>query len=79
MDCPYCEAQVKDYEEFNLHVLKRHPDKTSLEDVRQIRINRFWDTSANLTTLCFNSSVSHDKSDVLNTFKYFLRNLMESE
>jgi hypothetical protein len=77
MECPYCETVVQNYEDFNLHVLKFHPEKTSLEDYKEIKRARIWNTSADLTAIALGGRRT-DKDKVLETFKYILRNLMES-
>jgi len=80
MECPYCSETVADYDDFTLHVLKCHEDKTSLEEFRETKISRMWAIADSLTSTTFgNHAEQLDKEKVLETFKYFLRELMKSE
>jgi hypothetical protein len=78
MECPYCDQQISE-DEFDIHCLKIHPDKTGLEGYRQETTARMWATATELTLYVFGSHGSNKKEEVLETFKYFLRELMKSE
>jgi RNA polymerase subunit RPABC4/transcription elongation factor Spt4 len=95
MECPYCDTEIKD-DEWNVHVLKFHPEKSGLEDFKQEKIARLWAVSTELTKITINKYIERkgntlnlgdvvlgnlqsDKIMVLETFKYFLRELMTAE
>jgi hypothetical protein len=77
MQCPYCDEVVADFDDFNMHVLKNHPDKISLEDFKEAKRDRLWGTATSLTAISLGTKVT-DKDKVLSTFKFFLKSLMES-
>jgi hypothetical protein len=82
MNCAYCDTEVKDIDEFNLHCLKFHPDKTGLGSFREDRTARLWDTALQLTSIKYaNQQAAKWRSNyqILETFKYFLREVMKSE
>ena len=80
MKCPYCLETIADIDELNVHCLQRHPDKTTLENFKEDRRSRLWSTAVQLTeVVCNSSSYASRKKTVLDTFKYFLRELMQSE
>ena len=79
MQCPYCdESALGSIDEINLHILKYHPDKTSLNDARENKTTRIWATAVELTNMTL-SNTAHRKATILKTFKFFLRELMKSE
>ena len=79
MQCPYCdESNLSDIDEINLHILKYHPDKTSLNDARENKTTRIWATAVELTNMSLGNT-AHRKAMILKTFKFFLRELMKSE
>ena len=79
MQCPYCDDnEFRDIDEVSLHILKRHPTKTILEDVRENVTARIWSTAVELTNMTL-SNTAHRKATILKTFKFFLRELMKSE
>jgi hypothetical protein len=75
MKCPYCEEECRDYEDWNAHALAFHPEKTSLEDTREARILRYWNTASELTSVVFLNQCLEDttKEAVVETFRYILR------
>ena len=79
MECPYCDFNELDtIDDVNLHILKYHPNKTSLEEFRESVTTRLWSTAIELTRLSLSDSV-HRNATVLKTFKFYLRELMKSE
>jgi len=79
MQCPYCDDEVRDLDEFNLHCLKSHPDKTSIATWQEDKIVRIWQTAESLSDMCLGKKGDIPKEQVLETFRYFLRELMKSE
>lgn len=88
MKCPYCSKAVgSDIDEVSLHILEFHPDKTLLEDAKESRRARLYETAVSLTDTVFMRVLGVSKvrgfdleevrTDVLDTFKYFLKNLMD--
>ena len=79
MQCPYCdESALGSIDEINLHILKYHPDKTSLNDARENKTTRIWTTAVELTNMTL-SNTAHRKATILKILKFFLRELMKSE
>jgi hypothetical protein len=79
--CPYCNEEIQDsddYDMFSIHCLEKHPDKTTLESFKEERRTRIWNTANDLTGYTV-EVMPHNKEDVLSIFKYFLKNLMETE
>jgi hypothetical protein len=80
MQCQWCEADVKDFDEMQAHMLKFHPELTELENFKEDKIARIWGTSVDLCSVVFGTKGGlANKETVLETFKYFLRELMKSE
>jgi hypothetical protein len=79
MLCPYCDAELSDVDELNVHALRCHPDKTELVQFRENVVSRLWDTAVQLTRITYGLKPSDDKEHTLATFKYFLRELIKSE
>ena len=78
MQCPYCDDNSScDIDEVSLHILKCHPDKTTLAEIRESVTSRIWSTALELTRLSLSDS-AHRKNTVLNTFKFYLRELTKS-
>lgn len=79
MQCPYCDTELKDSEELNFHALKFHPDKTSLADYQENKIARIWETAVELSIAVLGTKGGIPKEKVMDTYRYFLRELMKSE
>jgi len=80
MRCEWCDAEPKDYDEMQAHMLKFHPELTELESMKEDRIARIWGTALDLTAVCFHfKDTEIPKEKVLENFRYFLRELMKSE
>ena len=80
MQCPWCEQQPADFDEMQAHMLKFHPELTELESMKEDRIVRIWQTAVDLTTTRFGYHKDKlDMVDVMETYRYFLRELMKSE
>lgn len=81
LECPYCPTdcptELLNYDEFTMHVLSKHPDKTSLEDVKEIKRSRLWGTATELTAITVGTERA-DRNVVLENFKFFLKSLMDS-
>lgn len=77
--CPYCEDVLTDWEHLNLHILEYHPEKSTLADYHEAKTSRIWLTATELTTMTLKPKQHNAKEGVLDTFKYFLRELMKSE
>lgn len=79
IDCPYCDKQLKSYDDFDTHTLKFHPEKIGLEEFKEAKRSRLWDTAIQLTFSTYGNNGSKDKEQTLETFKFFLRELMKAE
>lgn len=88
MQCPYCEEANLNAEEISIHILKGHPEKTQVKlyelmgkNYAEQRVNRIWDTAAGLAQNVYMDAPKSKKTKefLLDTFKYFLRELMQSE
>jgi len=81
MECPYCDKEFIDHDDWNIHIIKNHPDKTTLEDFKEARVSRMWQHASELTIGFYGNRIKHvrTKEEMLETWKYFLRELMKSE
>jgi hypothetical protein len=79
MQCPYCDTELEDSEELDFHALKFHPEKTSMADRWENKTTRIWDTAIQLTACSLGVKGGAAKEKVMETYRYFLRELMKSE
>jgi len=79
MQCQWCEAEPKDFDEMQAHMLKFHPELTELENFKEDKIARIWGTSIDLCNLTYGNKGGISQEKVMETFRYFLRELMKSE
>jgi hypothetical protein len=53
MECPWCDKDLKDYDELNAHMLKTHQEVTQLADYQESKTERIWGTAVDLCAVCF--------------------------
>jgi hypothetical protein len=80
MQCPWCEQQPADFDEMQAHMLKYHPEVTQLADYQESKVQRIWGTAVDLTIVCYGYHKDPlNKEVVMETYRFFLRELMKSE
>ena len=79
MKCPWCDFEGNDWDEVNFHCLKTHPEKSELEDFKEAKVSRIWNTAIELSVASLGTKGGIPKEKVMDTYHYFLRELMKSE
>ncbi len=80
MKCPYCdEDSILTENDMDSHIVKKHPEYTEVGDTQFRHKSLMWTWAMGLTASVYGQKGNNRKEDVLETFKYFVRELMKSE
>jgi len=80
MQCPYCDRNdILTEDDMDAHVVKSHPEYSEIGEVQRSKKALNWTWAMGLCTCVYGQKGGNKKEDVLETFKYFLRELMKAE
>jgi hypothetical protein len=80
MKCIYCgEDSFISEDDVDRHIVEGHPEYSPVGDMKESRKTLNYTWAFGLTGVVYGQKGNNKKEEVLETFKYFLRELMKSE
>jgi hypothetical protein len=80
MQCPFCEENSLLTEDaLDRHIVDKHPEYSEVGDTLYRKKSMIWTWAMGLTSSRYGFQGAKTKEEVLETFKYFVRELMKGD